>query len=667
MSYLSSPLQFPRGSSARGPRLSDEPARIPQTQVSLVRVLGPLMLDLGGREVTLTRRKPREAFILLVLHRGNSVRLEYIIDALWGSDVPEHPRAAVRSYLSSVRAWIAAWPRAVSGPTLRSEAGAYRLDLDDSHLDLVQFTRLVTRGQLALREGLPGAAIRDLDEALGLSRGEPLQDASNCAFAVPEITRLAEMRLEAREARALARLELGLADSAITDLWDLACEYPCRIRPAALLMVSLYRARRQVEALECAQAFRRALWAELGERPDAAFVGLEHAILNQDAELESPALIRTAVLGGRAERSSTSAAFGYGRNGRAFTARHIASGPLLGRAEAEESLVSMLKSNPSVSIVGPVGCGKSTLATRVATRFRDETGAHVVDVGVSTSSGLRKLRETVGRCLRDPALLGARAGILLVLDDCDAFHEQVHQVIGKLNGHLPPGFRMLRTSRRQDQAGGVLYGLDPLPSTSPAGSDPETLLTSAAVTLFRQRAEATRRGFEPRPAQILAVARICEALDCLPLAIEMAAAQTLAVSPVELEPLLAADPFSILELPRRGSRPPSTLHAAFSRTYEQLTSQDRQTLRRLSKIERSFSPGEAASVAGPTAAPGLSSLITHSIVTFSYSGGSLRYRMLRTWRAFGHRSANRELAVVHGNDHHDDGTRGCVGEYGPMS
>jgi DNA-binding SARP family transcriptional activator/predicted ATPase len=674
MSYPSSPPQLPRGLPAQQPRLSGEPTGIPQTRVSLVRVLGPLVLDLGGKEVRLKRRKPREAFILLLLHRGKSLRMDYIVEALWGSGVPEHPREAVRSYLSSVRSWIAAWPQGVSGPVLRSEAGAYGLDLHDSHLDLVQFTRLVTRGQLALREGLPAAAVRDLDEALGLFRGEPFQDAYDCTFAVPEITRLAEIRLEAREARALARLELGLDDSAITDLWDLANEYPWRIRSAALLMVSLYRSRRQVEALECAQAFRRALWTELGEWPDPSFLALEQAILNQDAELDRPALIRTAVVGGRAERSSTTAISGNGRSGQAFTARHstqIDSGPLLGRAEAEESLVSMLESNPIVSIVGPVGCGKSALAARVATRFRDQMGTHVVDVDVSTSSGAYELRETVGRCLGDPALLRPGDGIFLVLDNCDAFHEQVNQVIGQLNGHLPPGFRVLCTSRRRGQAGGVVYRLDPLPCTPPAGSGPEALLASAAVTLFRRRAEATRRGFEPRPVQILAVARICEAVDYLPLAIEMAAAQTLAVSPVELEPLLAADPFSVLRLPCGGSRPPSSLHAAFSRTYEQLTSLDRQMLRRLGKIDRPFTLGEAASVGGPAALAALSSLITHSIVTFGHSGGSVRYRMLRTWRAFARRSANHERAAVsqhsHDNDRHDGGTLDGLADCSPAS
>lgn len=672
MNYLSSPPQLPRGLSV----LSDESAGIPQPRVSLVRVLGPLVLDVGGEEVHLKRRKPREAFILLLLHRGKSLRMEYIVDALWGSDVPDYPREAARSYLSSVRCWIAAWPREVSGPALRSEAGAYRLDLDDSHLDLVQFTLLATRGQLALCQGLPTAAVRDLDEALGLFRGEPLQDASNCTFATPEIARLEEMRLEAREGRALARLELGLADSAIADLWDLASECPCRIRSAALLMVSLYRSRRQVEALECAQAFRRALWTELGERPDPSFCALEQAILNQDAELDRPALIRTAVAGGRAETSPTSPASLNGRKDQVLTTRHstrIDSRPLLGRAEAEDTLVSMLQSNPSVSIVGPVGCGKSALAARAAARFRDKTGTGVVAVDVSTSADVLDLRETIGRHLGHPALRCSGHGILLVLDNCDVLHEQVNGVIRELNGRLPSGFRVLSTSRRRDQAGGVVYQLDPLPSTSPAGPDPEALLASPAVALFRRRAAATRRGFEPRAAYLLAAARICEAVDCLPLAIEMAAAQTLAVSPVELEPLLADDPFSVLGFPRRGSRPPSSLHAAFHQTYAQLTSLDRQMLRRLGTIDHPFTLGEAVSVGGPIVPPALDSLVMHSIVTLDHPGGSLRYRMLRTWRAFARRSASCEPVAVGQHSpsnghrsgrppgrHHDRGLMSCL-------
>jgi predicted ATPase/DNA-binding SARP family transcriptional activator len=624
----------------------DEPTSIPQAQVSLVRVLGPLALDLGGTEVRLKRQKPREIFLLLLLHRGKRLHIRFIADALWGAHVPVHPHEAVRSYLSSVRGWIAAWPPEVSGPVLRSQAGAYGLDLDDDHLDLAQFTRLAERGQLALSEGLAAAGLRDLDEALALFRGVALQDAANCTFAISEITRLEDMRLEAREARALALLELDLSDSAIAALWDLAHEYPCRIRSAALLMVSLYRARRQVEALECAQTFRRALWTELGERPDASFLALEQAILKQDAELDGPALIRTAVFGDREAARPTLVMPNGGRISRTVAGqRDIQIKPrrLFGRAEAENALVSMLESNPDVSIVGPVGCGKSALAVRVAARFRDEMNAHVGCVDVRAVSGPAELRQTIGRCLDDLALRAQheRDGILLVLDNCEALQDAMNHMGDELIGHLLPGLRVLRTSRRRDQAGSVLYGLEPLPPTTHAGPDSKVLLASPAMALFCQRAAATRRGFEPRPEHIPAIARICEAVDRLPLAIEMAAAQTLVVNPVELEPLVIDDPFSVLKFGRQENRLPATLHAAYRRTYEQLTSSERKMLLRFAQIGHPFTLGQAASAGKPAGivASALDALVTHSVVALDHSGGSPRFRMLRTWRVFAQRVA----------------------------
>jgi DNA-binding SARP family transcriptional activator/predicted ATPase len=649
MSYPSFPGGLPHDPATRQSEFPVEPAGIPRTQVSLVRVLGPLVLDLGGDEVRLKRRKPRETFLLLLLHRGARLRMEFIVDALWESSLPEHTRPAVRSYLSSIRRWIAAWPPGVGGPVLCSEAGAYQLDLEDSHLDLAQFTRLAARGQLALREGLPAAALQDLDEALGLFRGAALQDAAGCTFAVPEITRLEEMRLEAREARALALLELGLSGSAIADLSDLANEAPYRVRPAALLMVSLYRASRQVEALNCAQIFRRALWAELGERPEPSFLALERAILNQDTELDGAALIRTIVLRGTTGTTLVSAPSRPVPGDRAFTAgrKQAESRPLLGRAEAEDRLVSMLQWNTDVSIVGPVGCGKSALAARVADRFRDEGNIRVARVDVSASPDADTLTGRIGRLADDVASRRPGGRLLLVIDNCDASPEMVNSVAAELHGRRLQPFRVLRTSRRRDHPGSTLYSLDPLPSPPAAGSGREELLASAAVALFCQRAAATRRGFETSSEHILAVARICEAVDCLPLAIEIAAAQTLAVNPAELEALLAGDLFSVLEPPHGSGWPHPSLHAAFRRTYEQLTRAEQKALRRFSDMDRTFSLEEVISEAGPAdVVPALDGLVTQSIVFPCHSAGLVRYRMLRTWRAFARTSAWHELVAA---------------------
>ena len=648
MSHFSFPGSSQVARRAWPPRRSEDSTALRRPQVSLVRVLGPLVLDLGGEEVRLKRRKPREIFLLLLLRRGERLRAASIADAVWGGDVPEYPYEAIRSYLATIRSWIGLWPPGVGGPVLRSQAGGYTLEVDDSYLDLVQFTRLAARGQLALREGLPAAAVRDLDEALRLFRGVALQDAANCTFAVPESSRLEEMRLDAREARALALLELRLADSAIAELWGLASDYPWRVRSAALLMVSLYRARRQVEALECARAFRRTLWTELGERPDPSFSALEHAILNQDAELDGPGLIRTAFAGSQADASLTLVTSGRDPDGRTSAAgRGVAMTPrpLLGRADAEDELVSMLGPDPDVSIVGPVGCGKSALAARVADRFHDEKDARVLWVDASASSVAGDLHETIGRCLDDPALRRSGHPVLLVIDDCDALHETVNSLTGEVRARPLPGLRVLRTSRRRDQTGSALYLLDPLPATPPAESEPGALLASPAVALFCQRAATTRRGFEPRPEHLPAVARICAAVDGLPLAIEMAAAQTLAVNAVELEPLLADDPFSVLRLSGGGNGSPPSLHAAFRRTFEQLTSPEREMLGRLSTVGQLFSMDEVMCANEPAAAIALvlDSLVTHSIVACDQSGGSVRYRVPRMWRAFAARPAMYEL------------------------
>ena len=198
----------------------------------VVRVLGPLLLDLHHDEVPLARRKARELFLKLLIHRGTSISISSLVRALWEGDLPEDPPQSIRSYVSTIRRWMEAWPLDVNRPFLRRASGGYRLDLDDDYLDLVHFTRLISRGRTALQDGLAAFALRDFNDALNLFRGEPLQDASSCAFAFEEITRIKELRLQARQDRALALLDLGRVNSAIADLTSLTEEQPWLRTPA---------------------------------------------------------------------------------------------------------------------------------------------------------------------------------------------------------------------------------------------------------------------------------------------------------------------------------------------------------------------------------------------------------------------------------------------------
>jgi predicted ATPase len=307
----------------------------------------------------------------------------------------------------------------------------------------------------------------------------------------------------------------------------------------------------------------------------------------------------------------------------------------------------MLESNTDVSIVGPVGCGKSALAARVIDRFRGEGNTRVayVDVGASPDADL--LGGRIGRLVDDLAPRRRGGRLLLVIDNCEARHETVNSVTVELHSRLFQPLHVLRTSRRRDHPGSALYSLDPLPHPPAAGSDREAVLASPAVALFCQRAAATRRRFEIRPEHLPAVARICEAVDCLPLAIEIAAAQTLAVNPAELAALLEDDLFSVLDPGNGSGWPYPSLHLAVCRTYEQLTRVEKEALRRFSEIDHPFTLEEAMSEAGSAnVITVLDSLVAHSIIIPRRSAGVVRYRVLRTWRAFARRSARHESVAA---------------------
>ena len=177
-------------------------------------------------------------------------------------------------------------------PWLRYDNGGYTLEVDPDEVDLVQFTRLIARAERAVDEGLPTQALRDIEQAIGLMRGDPLADVADRVFAEPEISRLSDLYLRVREDRALALLVLGHPEQSTAELQWVLDQQPGRERAVTILIVSLYRAGRQVDAIRQAQAFHRWLALELGERPSPVVQDLEAAVLNQASVLDRNEYLR---------------------------------------------------------------------------------------------------------------------------------------------------------------------------------------------------------------------------------------------------------------------------------------------------------------------------------------------------------------------------------------
>jgi DNA-binding SARP family transcriptional activator/class 3 adenylate cyclase len=250
-------------------------AAAPAARSGLVfRILGPLEVSAGGRPLPLGGTKQRAVLALLLTRAGEVVSRDRLIEELWVSEAPPTAVAIVQTYISHLR-------KEIGHDVLQTRPPGYAIELAGHELDLTRFEEHLA----AARTAPPAVAAELLGQALALWRGPALADFAYEPFAQPEIARLEELRLVAIERRIDADLELGRHAELVGELDGLVEQHPLRERFRAQLMLALYRAGRQAEALEAYQHARRALVDELGIDPSPALQELEKAILRQDVSL----------------------------------------------------------------------------------------------------------------------------------------------------------------------------------------------------------------------------------------------------------------------------------------------------------------------------------------------------------------------------------------------
>ncbi len=246
------------------------------------RILGPLEVTQDGRSLALGGAQQRALLAVLLIHRGEVLSTDRLIDELWGEQAPSSAIKIVQGYISQLR-------KALGDDVILTRGHGYLLAVNSESVDVGRFETLVAGGHSALAAGDAASADRRLGEALALWRGEPLADFAYERFAQGEIARLGQARLAALEDRIDARLALGEHARLVGELEALVREHPSRERLVGQLMVALYRSGRQADALESYRVARRRLVDELGLEPGRELQELERAILAQDPALDSPA------------------------------------------------------------------------------------------------------------------------------------------------------------------------------------------------------------------------------------------------------------------------------------------------------------------------------------------------------------------------------------------
>ena len=249
-------------------------------------ILGPIEAHLDGERVNLGGPKQRALLAMLLLHANDVVSRDRLIEGLWGESSPSTASRSLDSYVSRLRAVL-------ESDRIERVAPGYLIHTEPGELDLDRFEVLLEDGRRFARAGDPRAASQALHAATALWRGTPLADLVYEPFAAPEVARLEERRALAVEERVQADLALGGGPELIGELERLVLEHPFRERLVSALMLALYRAGRQKDALEAYEVGRRRLVTELGLEPGRELQEMQRKILERDPSLDAPPIDAT--------------------------------------------------------------------------------------------------------------------------------------------------------------------------------------------------------------------------------------------------------------------------------------------------------------------------------------------------------------------------------------
>ena len=322
-----------------------------------VRLLGPLEATVDGRRVDLGGPRQRAVFALLLIARGEVVSVDRLIDDLWRGEPPPRATGALQAYVSNLRRVLEP-DRAPRMPSshLVSAAPGYALRLADAGVDAWRFEQQVR----AAAELPPDAAVTTLEQALGFWQGSALAEFAEEAWAAAEVTRLAELRVVARERLVDARIASSRADDlsrAIAEAERLVQDRPLREEGWRLLALGQYLVGRQGDSLATLRRARATLADELGLDPGPALRALE-----QDVLAQSVAPVRQA---GPPAPDGAAGGSAADRPDAAFVGRAAE------RAAVAAFAASSVAGVPAIALVaGEAGGGKSALLSRLGADLR---------------------------------------------------------------------------------------------------------------------------------------------------------------------------------------------------------------------------------------------------------------------------------------------------------
>jgi predicted ATPase/DNA-binding SARP family transcriptional activator len=582
-----------------------------------LRVLGLLEVSRGGDPVVLGWGAALNLLAGLAVSANNVVATDVLAEFVWGDRQPSHPRAALHTKVSRLR-------KVLGDEVIETVVGGYRLQADSCQLDLLRFDGLLASAADAATDA---EALAALDEAMGLWRGTPLSNVSSARLQSEVVPRLVERHITACERWAEVSLRMGRPGPVAERLAPLVEAHPFRESLVGHLMLARYRAGRPADALAAYDTVRRTLHDQLGVDPSRALQDLHTKILRDTVDRVE---IRPRVAGEQPR----------------WAGRGPSPGGLVGRAADQQMLARSLRSHHAVTVVGTAGVGKTELALQTARQlaggFAD--GVAVAELGTMPAQQTDDLLAISGLLLGavaapvNPALPSWEAllewlrprELLLVLDNAEHIFPACSRLVDMI-ARSCPRVRVITTSRR------------------PLGFAGERVISLARLEPAAAAELLLRRVAERDSDAVLAgdpagVARLCQLLDGLPLALELAAAKLRTMSLPALTERITVRPDLLAVEGRPGLAHQRGLFATLRWSYNLLDEPSRLLLTRLAVFAGTFSLADAEQVCGgsPLAeaevAGLLSGLVDDSLVHIT---GHLAhtYRLLVPIRDFAIRQA----------------------------
>ena len=546
-----------------------------------VLVLGPIEARDDDGAIVLGSRTQRVLLAALAHARGRAVPITELAALVWGEDPPASAHNSLKSHLSRLR-------RTLREDVVTSRPPGYALTLPLGRIDVHRFEQGVSEA----------GSVDEIDEVLALWRGHPYGEFTDHEEFAGEAARLIELHAQARLRRAELLADAGRGEESAAAHRELVTQDPLREAAWIGLLRSLHATGRQAEATTEARRYRQ-LTADVGLEPSPRFLDAEHEVFTTP-----PPTVQRPV-GARIPGRLTD---------------------IVGRERELEETDALLRRRRLVTLVGPGGVGKTTLALQVARTIAADLDDGAWAVTLADVDDHDTVVPAISRAVAAPAteplersleqyLSGKRA--LLVVDNAEHVLAAVRSVADRLVS-VADELRVLVTSRQPlELAGEVVVPVEPLQR-------------EAATELLRQRARDAGSPV-PRDQDALA-AEVCDRLDRLPLAIEMAAARLRGLGLADLSARLD-ERLRLLHSGAHGRH--ETLAAVVAWSYDLLDPAARALLDQLSLFAGTFDLEAAEAVCDVADVPsGLADLVDRSLAHRTTGGEHARYHLLETVRTF---------------------------------